>query len=83
MYFLFEINNVNKSTNKNKLEIIKGTIEEKCQLILKKFVIKMYENIIENINEEIIMGKNSINDSKIINFIMLDFSKPKILKTRF
>ena len=29
------------------------------------------------------MGKNNINDSKIINFIMLAFSKPKILKTKF
>ena len=83
MYFLFEINSVKKSTNKNKLEIIKGTTGEKCQVILKKLVMKIYENVIENINEEIIMGKNSINDSNIINFIMLDFSKPKILKTRF
>ena len=83
MYFLFEINSVKKSINKNKLEIIRGTIAEKYQVILKKLVIKIYENVIENINEEIIMGKNSINDSKIINFIMLDFSKPKILKTRF
>ncbi len=83
MYFLFEINNVKKSTNKNKLEIIKGTIAEKYQPILKTLVIKMYENITDNINEEIIMGKNNINDSKIINFIMLAFSKPKILKTKF
>ena len=51
MYFLFEINNVKKSTNKNKLEIIKGTIAEKYQPILKTLVIKMYENIID-IKEE-------------------------------
>ena len=45
MYFLFEINNVNKSTNKNKLEIIKGTIAEKYQLILKTLVIQKYMKI--------------------------------------
>ena len=43
----------------------------------------MYENIKENINEKKIIGKNNIRDSNIINFIMLDFSKPRILKTRF
>ena len=83
MYFLLEKNNVNKSTNKNKLERIKGTIGEKYQLIFKKFLTKIYENEIENINEEVIIGINRINDSKIINLIILDFSKPKILKTRF
>ena len=83
MYFLFEKNSVNTSTNKNKFEIIKGTIGEKYQLIFKKFLTKMYENEIENINEEVIIGINRINDSKIINLIILDFSKPKILKTRF
>mgnify|MGYP001232059756 FL=1 len=40
MYFLFENNNVTTNTNKNKLEIIKGTVKEKYQLILKKFIIK-------------------------------------------
>ena len=83
MYFLFEKNSVITSTNKNKFEIIKGTIGEKYQLIFKKFLTKIYENEIENINEEAIIGINRINDSKIINFIILDFSKPKILKTRF
>ena len=83
MYFLFEKNSVNTSTNKNKFEIIKGTIGEKYQLIFKKFLTKIYENEIENISEEIIIGINRINDSKIINLIILDFSKPKILKTRF
>jgi len=83
MYFLFEKNSVNTSTNKNKFEIIKGTIGEKYQLIFKKFLTKIYENEIENINEEVIIGINRINDSKIINLIILDFSKPKILKTRF
>ena len=56
MYFLFETNNVNTNTSKNKQEITKGTIEEKYQLILKKPVIKKYENVIENINEDMIMG---------------------------
>ena len=83
MYFLFEKNSVNTSTNKNKFEIIKGTVGEKYQLIFKKFLTKIYENEIENINEEVIIGINRINDSKIINLIILDFSKPKILKTRF
>ena len=83
MYFLFEKNSVSASTNKNKFEIIKGTIGEKYQLIFKKFLTKIYENEIENINEEVIIGINKISDSKIINLIILDFSKPKILKTRF
>ena len=83
MYFLFEKNSVNTSTNRNKFEIIKGTIGEKYQLIFKKFLTKIYENEIENINEEVTIGINRINDSKIINLIILDFSKPKILKTRF
>ena len=83
MYFLFEKNSVSASTNKNKFEIIKGTIGEKYQLIFKKFLTKIYENEIENINEEVIIGINRINDTKIINLIILDFSKPKILKTRF
>ena len=43
----------------------------------------MYENIVENIKDEKIIGINSIIDSKIINLKILSFSKPKILKTRF
>ena len=38
----------------------------KYQSILKKFVIKKYENNIENINEEIIIGINNIRVSNII-----------------
>tara|TARA_B100000963_G_C22537544_1_gene630543 strand:- start:102 stop:353 length:252 start_codon:yes stop_codon:yes gene_type:complete len=83
MYFQFETSNVITSTNKNKLEITKVTIKEKYQLMLKKLVMKKYENIIENINDEIMIGINSIKDSKIINLIILYFSKPKILKTKF
>tara|TARA_B100000963_G_C22252998_1_gene505081 strand:- start:208 stop:426 length:219 start_codon:yes stop_codon:yes gene_type:complete len=71
------------STNKNKPEIIKTIGKEKYQSMLKKFVMKRYENIIENINDSIIIGINNIRDSKIIKLIILDFSKPKILKTRF
>ena len=82
-YFLFETNNVISNTNKNKIEIINGIIKEKYQLILKKFTIKKYENEIEKANEDIIIGINRINDSKIINLKIFDFSKPKILKTRF
>jgi hypothetical protein len=37
----------------------------------------------ENSKEDIIMGINKIKDSKIINLIIFNFSKPKILKTRF
>ena len=83
MYFLFESNNVDTSTNKNKLDIMKGTLREKYQLILKKLVMKKYENILENISDDIIIGINNIKDSKIINLVILCFSKPKILKTRF
>ena len=83
MYFLFENNNVTTNTNKNKLEIIKGTVKEKYQLILKKFIIKKYENTIENANEEMIIGMNKIKDSNIINLIIFDFSRPRILKTIF
>ena len=83
MYFLFETNNVDTSTNKNKLDIIKGTLKEKYQSILKKLVIKKYENIIENINDDIIIGINNIKDSKIINLIILCLARPKILKTKF
>jgi len=83
MYFLFETNNVDTSTNKNKLDIIKGTLKEKYQSILKKLVIKKYENILENINDDIIIGINNIKDSKIINLIIFDFSSPRILKTKF
>ena len=70
MYFLFENNNVTTNTNKNKLEIIKGTVKEKYQLILKKFIIKKQENAIENTNEEMIIGINKIKDSNIINLII-------------
>ena len=58
-------------------------MKEKYQLILKKFVMKKYENTAENINEDIIMGINKIIVSKIINFIIFNFSKPSILKTKF
>ena len=61
----------------------KGMVSEEYQSILKTLVIKIYENVTENINEEKITGINSIIDSKIINLKILDFSKPKILKTRF
>ncbi len=40
---------------------------EKYQSILKKFVIKKYETIIENINEEITIGINNIRVSTIIS----------------
>ena len=83
MYFLFENNNVTTNTNKNKLEIIKGTVKEKYQLILKKFIIKKQENAIENTNEEMIIGINKIKDSNIINLIIFDLSRPRILKTIF
>ena len=42
-----------------------------------------YKNLSEKINEDKIIGTNSIKDSKIINFIIPDFSKPRILKTKF
>ena len=82
-YLLFEINNVKISIDKNKLEIVKGMVSEGYQSILKTVVIKIYENVTENINEEKIIGINSIIDSKIINLKNLDLSKPKILRTRF
>ena len=77
------------SNSLDKIINIYGTLpifKEDCKEIIiydEAEIVKMYENIIDNINEEIIMGKNNINDSKIINFIMLAFSKPKILKTKF
>jgi hypothetical protein len=58
-------------------------VNEEYQSILKTAVIKIYENVTENINEEKIIGINSIIDSKIINLKNLDLSKPKILRTRF
>ena len=82
-YFLFETSNVTINTNKNNVEIINGIIKEKYQLILKKFTTKKYENEIENNKEEISIGINRIKDSKIINLIIFDFSKPRILKIRF
>ena len=63
--------------------MVKGMISEEYQSILKTVVIKIYENVTENINEEKIIGINSIIDSKIINLKNLDLSKPKILRTRF
>ena len=41
------------------------------------------ENIIENINEEIIIGINNIRVSNIISLKIFNFSKPRILRTRF
>ena len=83
IYFLFETSNVVSNTNKNNKEIINGIIKEKYQLILKKFTTKKYEKQIEKSKEDIIMGINKIKDSKIINLIIFNFSKPKIRKTRF
>ena len=83
IYFLFETSNVVSNTNKNNKEIINGIIKEKYQLILKKFSTKKYEKEIEKSKEDIIMGINKIKDSKIINLIIFNFSKPKIRKTRF
>ncbi len=83
IYFLFETSNVVSNTNKNNKEIINGIIKEKYQLILKKFTTKKYEKEIEKSKEDIIMGINKIKDSKIINLIIFNFSKPKIRKTRF
>ena len=64
---MFEINKVIKNTNINKVEIIKVTDVGRYQSILKKFVTKKYENIIENIKEEIIIGINNIRVSSIIS----------------
>ena len=63
--------------------MISRTEKEKYQRISKKFITKKYENTTENIKEVRIIGIKSIKDSKINNFTMFDFSKPKILKTRF
>ena len=63
--------------------MISRTEKEKYQRISKKFITKKYENATENIKEVRIIGIKSIKDSKINNFTMFDFSKPKILKTRF
>ena len=54
--------------------MVKGMVSEEYQSILKTLVIKIYENVTENINEEKIIGINSIIDSKIINLEILDFS---------
>ena len=83
IYFLLEISSVIISTIRNKLEIIKGTCKEKYQLKLKKVVMKKYENITENIKEDMIIGTNNIKDSKIINLKIFELSKPRILKTKF
>ena len=37
----------------------------------------------ENIKEQTIIGTNNIRDSNIMSIKIFDFSKPKILKTRF
>ena len=65
------------------MEIVKGIIIEKYQSMLKNIDIKKYENVIENNKDDIIIGTNIIKDSKIINFIIFDFSNPRILNTRF
>tara|TARA_Y100001933_G_scaffold151386_1_gene149813 strand:+ start:185 stop:448 length:264 start_codon:yes stop_codon:yes gene_type:complete len=82
-YFLLEINKVTTNININKIEIIKITEIGKYQSMLKKFVTKKYEKIIENIKEKIIMGMNNIRVSNIISLKIFNFSKPRILKTRF
>ena len=80
---LFENNKVKTSANKNRIEIINGTRKEKEKSILKISVTKIYANIIANIKDARIIGKNIIKDSNIINLIVLDFSNPKIIKTKF
>ena len=65
------------------MEIVKGIIIEKYQSMLKNIDIKKYENVIENNKDDMIIGTNIIKDSKIINFIIFDFSNPRILNTRF
>ena len=82
-YFLFDTNIVKRNININKLIIIKVIRIGKNQSILKKFVTKKQENITENIREKIIIGTNNIRDSNIVIIKIFDFSKPKILKTRF
>ena len=69
--------------NINKLTIIKVIEIGKNQSIPKKFVTKKQEKIIENIREQIIIGTNNIRDSNIMSIKIFNFSKPKILKTRF
>ena len=49
----------------------------------KIFVMKKYENTRENIKEGIIIGMNNSKDSRIINLKILEFPKPRILKTKF
>ena len=56
--FLFEIRNVKTITIKNKPEMIVGTVKEKYQFILNKFVIKKYDSVAENIREVKIICKN-------------------------
>ena len=67
----------------NKLAIVKVIEIGKYQSIPKKFVTKKQENTIENIREKRIIGINNTRDSKIMSLKIFDFSKPKILKTRF
>ena len=52
------------STSRNKIEIIKGTVNEKYQLMSKIFVTKKYENTRENIKEGIIIGMNNSKEFK-------------------
>ena len=80
---LFENNKVKTSANKNRIEIINGTRKETEKSILKISVTKIYANIIANIKDARIIGKNIIKDSNIINLIVFDFSNPKIIKTKF
>ena len=80
---LFENNKVKTSASKNRIEIINGTRKEKEKSILKISVTKIYANIIANIKDARIIGKNIIKDSNIINLIVFDFSNPKIVKTKF
>ena len=72
-----------KNTNRNKPVIIKLIDKGKYQSIPKKFVTKKYENIVENISEDITIGINNINDSKIINLRVFNLPKPSILNTKF
>ena len=77
------MNRVSTNTERKELETNKGTLRAKYQLILKIFVMKIKENEVANNNEKKIMGINKTSDSNKIRIVMLDFSKPRILKTRF
>tara|TARA_B100000886_G_scaffold185850_1_gene127496 strand:+ start:1856 stop:2092 length:237 start_codon:yes stop_codon:yes gene_type:complete len=77
------MNRVSTNTERKELETNKRTLRLKYQLILNIFVMKIKENKVANNNEKKIMGINKTNDSNKIRIVMLDFSKPRILKTRF